>query len=107
LRQGGIDLISCPTCGRCQVDLLEIARVVEEQLPETDEGLKVAVMGCTVNGPGEARDADVGIAGGRGKGMLFKRGLLLRRVPEENLAEALIMEIKQMLGERKQDHASD
>ena len=107
LRQGGIDLISCPTCGRCQVDLLEIARVVEEQLPETDESLKVAVMGCTVNGPGEARDADVGIAGGRGKGMLVKRGLLLRRVPEENLAEALIMEIKQMLGERKQDHASD
>jgi (E)-4-hydroxy-3-methylbut-2-enyl-diphosphate synthase len=86
---------------------LEIARVVEEQLPETDESLKVAVMGCTVNGPGEARDADVGIAGGRGKGMLFKCGLLLRRVPEENLAEALIMEIKQMLGERKQDHASD
>lgn len=107
LRQGGIDLISCPTCGRCQVDLLEIARMVEEQLPETDESLTVAVMGCAVNGPGEAREADVGIAGGRGKGMLFKRGQLLRRVPEENLAEALIIEIKQMLDERKQDHASD
>jgi (E)-4-hydroxy-3-methylbut-2-enyl-diphosphate synthase len=107
LRQGGIDLISCPTCGRCQVDLLEIARIVEEQLPETDESLTVAVMGCAVNGPGEAREADVGIAGGRGKGMLFKRGQLLRRVPEENLAEALIIEIKQMLDERKQDHASD
>lgn len=107
LRPGGIELISCPTCGRCQIDLLDIARAVEEQLPATDRVLKVAVMGCTVNGPGEAREADVGIAGGRGRGMLFKQGRMVRRVPEENLVEALIAEIEQILEERKQGNASD
>jgi (E)-4-hydroxy-3-methylbut-2-enyl-diphosphate synthase len=107
LRPGGIELISCPTCGRCQIDLLEIARAVEEQLPATEQVLKVAVMGCAVNGPGEAREADVGIAGGRGRGMLFREGKMLRRVPEENLVEALIAEIEQMLEERKKINASD
>jgi (E)-4-hydroxy-3-methylbut-2-enyl-diphosphate synthase len=107
LRQGGIELISCPTCGRCQINLVEIARAVEEQLPATDESLKVAVMGCTVNGPGEARDADVGIAGGRRLGMLFKHGKLLHRVPEADLAETLIIEIKKTLEERKRGYASD
>ncbi len=104
LRQGGIELISCPTCGRCRINLVEIARAVEAQLPDTKESLKVAVMGCTVNGPGEAREADVGIAGGRGRGMLFRHGQLLRRVPEESLVEALIMEVKQVLKERKKDY---
>ncbi len=107
LRQGGIELISCPTCGRCQINLVEIARAVEERLPETDQSLKVAVMGCMVNGPGEAREADVGIAGGRGKGMLFKQGQLLRRVPEQDLVETLVMEIRQMLEEKENNHASD
>jgi (E)-4-hydroxy-3-methylbut-2-enyl-diphosphate synthase len=107
LRQGGIEMISCPTCGRCQINLVEIARVVEEQLPATEESLKVAVMGCTVNGPGEARDADVGIAGGKRRGMLFKHGKLLERLPEEELAEALIREIKKTLDERKHGYASD
>jgi (E)-4-hydroxy-3-methylbut-2-enyl-diphosphate synthase len=100
-------MISCPTCGRCQINLVEIARVVEEQLPATEESLKVAVMGCTVNGPGEARDADVGIAGGKRRGMLFKHGKLLERLPEEELAEALIREIKKTLDERKHGYASD
>lgn len=107
LRQGGIDLISCPTCGRCQINLVEIARAVEEQLPETSQSLQVAVMGCAVNGPGEAREADVGIAGGRGKAMLFSHGRMLYRVPEEDLVEALIAEIKQMLEEKEKDYAGD
>jgi (E)-4-hydroxy-3-methylbut-2-enyl-diphosphate synthase len=107
LCQGGIDLVSCPTCGRCQINLVEIARAVEARLPSTPASLKVAVMGCTVNGPGEARDADVGIAGGRGRGMLFRQGQLLRRVPEEELVDALLAEIKQMLDERKCDHAGN
>lgn len=101
LRPGGIDLISCPTCGRCQVKLLSIAREVEKRLPVTNESLQVAVMGCTVNGPGEAREADVGIAGGKGCGLLFKKGKLLRRVPEEQMVSALISEIEQVLEERK------
>ncbi len=107
LQPGGIELISCPTCGRCQINLAEIARAVEEQLPATDQDLRVAVMGCAVNGPGEARDADVGIAGGRGRGMLFRHGKLLRRVPEEDLVAALILEIREMLEERKKADAGD
>jgi (E)-4-hydroxy-3-methylbut-2-enyl-diphosphate synthase len=107
LRRGGIELISCPTCGRCQIELVEIARAVESQLPATDQELRVAVMGCSVNGPGEARDADVGIAGGRGKGLLFKHGKLVRRVPEAELVTALMAEIQQMLEERKAEDAGD
>jgi len=102
LRSGGIDLISCPTCGRCQIDLFKVVNEVEKQLPVTDEDLKVAIMGCVVNGPGEAKDADIGIAGGKGCGILFKHGKLARKVPEEELLETLIAEIKEILEERKQ-----
>lgn len=99
----GIDLISCPTCGRCGIDLMSIAREVENRLPNTSENLRVAVMGCTVNGPGEAREADLGIAGGKGCGLLFKKGKLVRKVPEEHLVDALIIELERLLEERKKD----
>ncbi len=99
LRTEGIELVSCPTCGRCEVDLMRIAREVERQLPQTRKSLQVAVMGCSVNGPGEAKEADVGIAGGRGHGLLFKKGKFLRRVPEERLVAELVAEVKEMLRE--------
>ncbi|MGB4505154.1 MAG: flavodoxin-dependent (E)-4-hydroxy-3-methylbut-2-enyl-diphosphate synthase [Syntrophaceticus sp.] len=102
LRSGGMELISCPTCGRCQIDLFKVLNEVEKQLPVTDEDLKVAIMGCMVNGPGEAKDADIGIAGGKGCGILFKHGKLVRKIPEDELLETLISEIKQILEERKQ-----
>lgn len=103
LKTGGIEIISCPTCGRCQVDIASIVQSVERQLPDTDEDLCVAIMGCVVNGPGEAKDADVGIAGGKGCGFLFKNGKMLRKIPEDKLVEALISEINQILEERKQN----
>lgn len=103
LRSGGIDLISCPTCGRCQINLFQILNEVEKKLPVVDADLKVAVMGCVVNGPGEAKDADVGIAGGKGCGILFKKGKLVGKVPEKELVESLLAEINQILEERKQD----
>jgi len=96
LRRRGVELISCPTCGRTQIDLVSIAARVEEQLRDIDRPLKVAVMGCVVNGPGEARHADVGIAGGRGGGLLFRRGRVLRRVPEAALVDELVREVRKM-----------
>jgi (E)-4-hydroxy-3-methylbut-2-enyl-diphosphate synthase len=102
LRTGGIELISCPTCGRCQIDLFKVLNEVEKRLPVTAEDVKVAIMGCVVNGPGEAKDADVGIAGGKGCAILFKHGKLVRKVPEDELMETLILEIEQILEERKQ-----
>ncbi|MCL2654588.1 MAG: flavodoxin-dependent (E)-4-hydroxy-3-methylbut-2-enyl-diphosphate synthase [Coriobacteriia bacterium] len=94
LRRHGAELISCPTCGRCAIDLLSIATEVEERLRKLDSDVKVAVMGCVVNGPGEAREADFGIAGGRGMGMLFAKGEPLRKVPEDQLVDALFEEIE-------------
>ncbi len=96
LRKRGIELISCPTCGRTEIDLIKIASEVEERLQDLTAPLKVAVMGCVVNGPGEARHADVGIAGGKGVGLLFRRGEIIRRVPEEKLAEELVREARAM-----------
>ena len=90
LRDGGIRLISCPTCGRTEIDLIGLAGEVEKRLMGIDRDITVAVMGCVVNGPGEAREADYGIAGGKGNGILFKKGEIIRRVPEENLCDALI-----------------
>jgi len=98
LRKQGIELISCPTCGRCQFDLFAVARAVEERLPNVEKPLKVAIMGCTVNGPGEAREADVGIAGGKGCGLLFKKGKPIRKVAEAQLVDVLLAEIEEMLG---------
>lgn len=93
LRRRGVELISCPTCGRTEIDLIRIATVVEERLQGVSRPLKVAVMGCVVNGPGEAREADVGIAGGKGMGVLFRKGEVVRAVPEAELVDALMEEI--------------
>ncbi|MCL6560857.1 MAG: flavodoxin-dependent (E)-4-hydroxy-3-methylbut-2-enyl-diphosphate synthase [Firmicutes bacterium] len=96
LRQRGVELISCPTCGRTQIDLIKLAEQVEEKLAHIDKPIKVAVMGCAVNGPGEAREADVGIAGGRGMGLLFRHGKIVRQVPEEDLLAELMKEIEKL-----------
>lgn len=93
IRRRGPELVSCPTCGRCQVDLVPIAREVERRLRTMDTPLKVAVMGCVVNGPGEARDADVGVAAGKGVGLVFRRGEPVRKVPEDRIVDALFEEI--------------
>ena len=90
LRRGGVRLVSCPTCGRTQIDLIGLAHEVEERLKGVKADITVAVMGCVVNGPGEAREADYGVAGGKGCGLLFKKGEILRKVPEEGLADALL-----------------
>lgn len=96
LRRRGPDLVSCPTCGRCEVDLLSIVREVERRLEGVTAPIKVAVMGCVVNGPGEARDADVGVAAGRGVGLVFRRGVPVRKVPETEIVDALFEEIRRL-----------
>jgi (E)-4-hydroxy-3-methylbut-2-enyl-diphosphate synthase len=94
LREHGPTLVSCPTCGRCEVDLFGLARSVEERLAGIEKPVKVAVMGCVVNGPGEARDADVGIACGKGKGAIFRRGEVVRTVKEADFLEGLMREVE-------------
>src|SRR6266702_138899 len=96
LRQRGVNFVSCPTCGRCQIDLIRVAEDVEKRLQGVDKQITVAVMGCAVNGPGEAREADVGIAGGKGEGLVFRHGGIVRKVPEDKLAEALMEEISRL-----------
>lgn len=96
LRRRGVELISCPTCGRTEIDIIRLANEVEERLQSETRPLKVAVMGCVVNGPGEAREADVGIAGGRGVGLVFRKGRPVRTVPEDKLIEALMEEIRKL-----------
>ena len=93
LRKGGIEVVSCPTCGRTQIDLIGLANQVETMVQEIPLDIKVAVMGCVVNGPGEAREADIGIAGGKGVGLLIKKGEIVRKVPEGELVEALREEL--------------
>lgn len=93
LRKGGISVVSCPTCGRTQIDLISLAGQVEEMVKEFDLDIKVAVMGCAVNGPGEAREADIGIAGGIGEGLLIKKGEIVKKVPESHLLETLRQEL--------------
>lgn len=97
LREFGPTLVSCPTCGRTQVQLISLAKQVEEALKDIQKPLHVAVMGCVVNGPGEAREADFGIAGGNGKGIVFSHGEVLRTVPEDQLVATLLEEIKKSL----------
>ena len=92
-------MVSCPTCGRCQINLIPVAEEVERRLQKIIKPLTVAVMGCVVNGPGEAREADVGIAGGKGEGLLFRHGEVLRKVPENELADALVAEVERMIEE--------
>jgi (E)-4-hydroxy-3-methylbut-2-enyl-diphosphate synthase len=94
--QEGVEFVSCPTCGRTQIDLINIAKQVEERLGSLNKKIKVAVMGCAVNGPGEAREADIGIAGGNGEGLIFKKGKIIRKVKEENLVEELLKEIENL-----------
>lgn len=93
LRQGGVEVVSCPTCGRTQIDLIGLANQVEAMVQEFPLDIKVAVMGCVVNGPGEAREADIGIAGGKGEGLLIKKGEIVKRVKEEDLLETLRQEL--------------
>ena len=96
LRHRGPDIISCPTCGRCNIDLFDIAERVEKALLLKSVPVKLAVMGCVVNGPGEAREADIGIAGGDGVGILFKRGRVIKKLPENQLVEALLAEVEKI-----------
>ncbi|MDO5417359.1 MAG: flavodoxin-dependent (E)-4-hydroxy-3-methylbut-2-enyl-diphosphate synthase [Lachnospiraceae bacterium] len=103
LREGGIEVVSCPTCGRTKIDLIRLANQVETMVTEFDAltGVKVAVMGCVVNGPGEAREADVGIAGGIGEGLLIRKGEVIRKVPEAELLSALRAELVRIAEERQ------
>jgi (E)-4-hydroxy-3-methylbut-2-enyl-diphosphate synthase len=97
LRRGGVEVVSCPTCGRTRIDLISLANQVEEMVSKFDHlDVKVAVMGCVVNGPGEAREADIGIAGGIGEGLLIKKGEVIRKVPEDQLLMALQEELMSM-----------
>ncbi len=92
----GVEIVSCPTCGRTQIDLISLANQVEEMLKDVDKPIKVAVMGCVVNGPGEAREADIGVAGGKGEGLIFKKGEILRKVPESMILTELMKEIDKL-----------
>ena len=93
LRKGGIEVVSCPTCGRTKIDLIGLANKVENMVADIPLDLKVAVMGCIVNGPGEAKEADIGIAGGKGEGILIKKGEVIKKVPEEDLLDTLREEL--------------
>ncbi len=99
LRENGPIFVSCPTCGRCQIELIAIAEEVEQRLHDLPQPLTIAVMGCVVNGPGEAREADLGIAGGVGQGILFRHGEVVRKVPQHELADALVAEAWKMVEE--------
>ncbi len=101
LRQRGATLVACPTCGRVEVDLFKLANEVDDYLKTISSPIKVAVMGCVVNGPGEARDSDVGVAAGRGKGVIFRKGKIVRKVEENEIVSALKEEINQIIEERK------
>jgi (E)-4-hydroxy-3-methylbut-2-enyl-diphosphate synthase len=101
LRERGPMLISCPTCGRTEIDLIKLANEVDERLQSVDLPIKVAVMGCVVNGPGEAREADVGIAVGSGKGAVFRHGKVVRTVDEKDLLPALLEELDRVVVERR------
>ena len=93
LRKGGIEVVSCPTCGRTKIDLIGLANQVENMVADIPLDIKVAVMGCVVNGPGEAKEADIGIAGGIGEGLLIKKGEIIKKVKEEQLLSVLREEL--------------
>jgi (E)-4-hydroxy-3-methylbut-2-enyl-diphosphate synthase len=97
VRRRGVNIISCPTCGRTEIDIIGLAQEVEKRLAHVKEPITVAVMGCVVNGPGEAREADVGIAGGKGVGLLFKHGDILKKFDEKELADALVKEVEKIV----------
>lgn len=99
LRQRGADIVSCPTCGRCELNLVDIVDQVEKALAYLKTPVKLAVMGCVVNGPGEAKEADIGIAGGKDLGILFKKGKIIRKVPQHLLVQTLVEEVQKFTGE--------
>ncbi len=101
LRRGGLTFVSCPSCGRADVDLVKLAREVEAEFKGLNEEIHIAVMGCEVNGPGEARAADIGVAGGRGIGLIFKNGEVIRKVPEADIVRAMREEVNRFLEERR------
>ena len=92
----GVEIVSCPTCGRTKIDLIGLAEQVENATRNIDKNIKIAVMGCIVNGPGEAREADIGIAGGDGQGLIFKQGKIIKKVSENQLLSELLLEIEQL-----------
>ena len=94
MRKTGAEIVSCPTCGRTQLDLISIANEVEKRAANIDKPIKIAVMGCAVNGPGEAREADIGIAGGKSEGLIFKKGEIIKKVPQDSLVDELMKEIE-------------
>jgi len=96
IRNDGIKFVSCPTCGRTEIDLIGIAKAAEERLKDVNKNITVAIMGCVVNGPGEASAADIGIAGGKGCGVLFKKGEIVCKLKEEELLDRLVQEIEKM-----------
>lgn len=96
LAKGGVEFISCPTCGRCRIDLIKTANEIEQRLAGCKKDIRVAVMGCAVNGPGEAREADIGIAGGDGEALLFRKGEIIGKVPQDRLVEVLLAEIEKL-----------
>lgn len=99
LNNSGVNVVSCPTCGRCNINLIEIANEVEQKVSNIDKKITVAVMGCVVNGPGEAREADFGLAGGNGEGIIFKKGEIIKKVPQNELVSQLISAIYEEIGE--------
>jgi len=101
LRKGGLTFVSCPSCGRADVDLVKLAKEVEDEFRGLNEEIHIAVMGCEVNGPGEARAADIGVAGGRGIGLIFKGGEVIRKVPEAEIVSAMREEVDKFVAERK------
>lgn len=96
LKKGGVEFVSCPTCGRTKIDLIPIAEQVECRLEGCRKNIKVAVMGCAVNGPGEAREADIGVAGGSGEALLFKKGVIIRKIPQDRIVDELMEEIEKL-----------
>ena len=95
-KRGGVQIVSCPTCGRTKIDLVSLAKQVEDAVKDIDKDVKIAVMGCVVNGPGEAREADIGVAGGDGIGLIFKHGETLKKVPEDQIVPALMEELEKL-----------
>lgn len=96
IRSFGVEIISCPTCGRCQIDLISLTNKIEKKIKNINKPIKVAIMGCAVNGPGEAREADIGIAGGKSSALLFKKGEIIRKIEEEQIEKVLLEEISKI-----------
>src|SRR6185312_2674576 len=101
LRNRGVTFVSCPSCGRVEIDVISVANEVEKRLTKVQTPIQVAVMGCVVNGPGESRDADVGLSGGRGKGVIYRKGVFARTVPEDRFLEEVLKEVASILPEHE------